>query len=140
MKKLIFILLLAFAGFCNSQITNQQTNVIGSSANTAATVVSLDQENSNWRGAHIIINVSAYTSGNYTVTVQGLNPVTGLYYPILISVPINSTGTTVLKIYPGISAQSNATASDLLPKTWRVLLTGAASPSMTLSVLAYLFN
>lgn len=131
---LVFAGLMLVEGTGLAQVTNAQYSVIASGAQTAAQVNSADQTNTYYRGVHVIITVSAYTAGNYTVTLQGKDTTTGGYYTILVGTAISSTGTTVLKVYPGIGVLANGSASDMLPQTWRVQLNGAAGQSMTLSV------
>lgn len=138
--KTLKILFLA-VGLLGLSLAQAQTNgpnlpsqILASAARTAATVNSSDITNNSWRGATVLINVSAYTSGTYTPHVQGKDPVSGTYYDVLVGPGILATGITVLKVYPGIVATPNAAANDILPQVWRVQLIGTASPSMTLSV------
>lgn len=139
MKKLILSLLLALGcALAQAQVTNFVTTPLASAAQTAGTVNSADQTNYLFSGGHFVINISAYTSGTYTPHIQGKDPVSGAYYDILVGTALNSAGTTVLKVYPGIGALANGSASDVLPQTWRVQLIGGSSPSMTISVAAYL--
>lgn len=117
-----------------AQLQNLAVQILPSAARTDAEVVSVDQTNSGWRGAHVIVNVSAYTSGTYTLYVQGKDPVSGTYYNILGGTALSATGISIYKIYPGISTIVNGSASDILPRIWRVRFVGASSPSMTFSV------
>jgi hypothetical protein len=132
--KLLFLTLLLACGSAWAQSPNLSGIVIPSAATSAATVNSPDISNLNYRGAHIIINVSAYTSGNYTPKIQAKDPVSGGYYDLLVGPAISATGMTVLKIYPGSATSPNGAAADFLPRTWRVQLNGASTPSMTFSV------
>lgn len=132
------LVLLACAAPVAAQLQNLATQILPSAARTAATVDSADQTNSGWRGIHLIINVTAFTSGTYTPHVQAKDPVSGTYYDILIGTAISATGLTVLKIYPGMATISNGASADFLPRIWRVHFVGASSPSMTFSVGAFL--
>lgn len=111
---------------------NTQGTLIPSFAYTA-TVASNDQTNLTARGVTVVVNISSLTSGTNTCTIQGKDPVSGNYYTILASSALNSTGTTVLKVYPGITTGANAAVSDILPTTWRLNCVGASSPSYTFS-------
>lgn len=122
----------------DAQLQNLATQILPSAARTAATVASADQTNSGWRGVHVVINVSAYTSGSYTPYIQSKDPVSGTYYNVLVGNAISATGVTVLKVYPGMATIANGAASDFLPRTWRVYFVGASSQSMTFSVGAFL--
>lgn len=112
--------------------------LLASAARTAATVSSADQTNPQWHSVQVIINVSAYTSGSYTPTIQGKDPVSGNYYTLLTGAALSGTGTTVLSVGPGVTAATNTAAGLYLPRTWRITFAGAATPSMTFSVGAVL--
>lgn len=126
----IAVLLIAPAVFAQQAI---QGTLLASTPRTA-TASSADINNLGNRGTHIIINVSAYTSGTWTPRIQGKNPITGVYYDILVGSGITGTGVTVLKVYPGMTAAANLAASDALPKTWRLQMTGTLTPVATFSV------
>lgn len=116
-----------------------QSNVIGTalaSASRTVTTASADIVNTSYRGVHVILNVTAYTSGTWTPTIEGKDPVSGNYYLICTGTTISATGTTLLKVYPGIFAQvENApVCNDIVPRTWRVNMVGATTPSATFSV------
>jgi hypothetical protein len=117
---------------------NTEETVLASAARTA-TVNSADFVNYNARGVHVIIDVTAITATPVlTPKIQGKDPVSGNYYDILIGTDITATGTTVLKIYPGVSALAGGSAVDILPRTWRVRIEHADADSATYSVGANL--
>lgn len=138
-KRLLLIAALTLtAPSAHAQLQNLATQILPSAARTATPVDSVDQTNSGWRGVHVIINVTAYTSGTYTPYIQAKDPVSGTYYSILVGPAISATGLTVLKIYPGMATIANGASADFLPRIWRVRFVGASSPSMTFSVGAFL--
>lgn len=116
---------------------NTELTLLASAARTATTA-SADQTNHNARGLHVGINVTAITTSNLTVTIQGKDPISGTYYTILAGVAITSTGLYLLKVYPGITGVTNASASDLLPRTFRVNCVKGDGSSWTYSVSASL--
>lgn len=136
--KYIFCLLLLLSSMASAQVSNTVYTPLPSATQTAATVNSGQQSNSNYRGGHFIVNVTTATSGNYTPHIQGQDPSSGAWYDVLVGAAISTTGTTVLKVYPGIGVSANGSASDILPAVWRVQLIGASTPNMALSVGAYL--
>lgn len=143
MKKLLAALFLALMaplawGQSNANI---QFTILPNLARTAAQVNSADQTNISWRCAHVVVNVPAYTSGNYTPKIQAAVPASPtVYYDLLVGPAISSTGTTVLKICPSAVALANASSADFLPRVWRVQVNGASTPVMTFSVSGYLGN
>jgi hypothetical protein len=90
------------------------------------------------KAAHIIVHVSAKTSGGITPHVQAQDPVSGSWYDILVGADITATGTTVLKIGQGITPASNVAVSDMLPDGFRVQLVADAGTALTASVGAIL--
>lgn len=138
-KKLLLVALLCLPLPALPQNTNNMAaQILASAARTAVTVNSGDQTNCCYPSVAVIMNVSAYTTGNYTPVVQGKDPVSSTYYDILVGPAISSTGITIIKVGPGIVPLTNASAADWLPRVWRVQIRGAASPSMTFSIGAFL--
>lgn len=117
---------------------NRSVTLLASAARTASNNTA-DQSNNSYRGLHVIIDVTAVSATPSVVaTIQGKDEVSGVYYDLLVATAITATGTTVLKVYPGIAAAAGGAASDVLPSTWRVKLTHADSDSITYSVAAQL--
>lgn len=91
------------------------------------------------RGGHFVIKVTAVTATpSVTPTIEGYDATSDSWYTILTGAAITATGTTVLKVYPGIAVQANATASDILPQTWRLTMTHGDSDSITYTASANL--
>lgn len=113
--------------------TNDALIIAPSGARTA-TFTSLDQTNDRNRGLHIVLNVTAVTAtGSITLSIDGKSA-SGVYYPLLAGVAVTAAGTIVYRIYPGLVAAANLTANDVLPRTWRVVVTPANGVAVTYSV------
>lgn len=113
---------------------NTEKTVLVSAARTA-TVSSADLTNHNARGVHVIIDVTLDPAlASVTFTVEGKDPVSGVYYTILTSAAIIATGTTALTVYPGVTETANVKESDVIPRTWRVTATHVDADSITYSV------
>ena len=96
-----------------------------------------DLDNMSGIGATVVIDITAIsgTTPTATFTVEGRDEVSGKYYTILASAALNAVATTVLRIYPGLTAAANVTASSLIPKTFRVTCTiTGTTPSVTATV------
>src|SRR5690348_10994234 len=89
-------------------------------AQAAGTVNSPMQQNFHCRGVKVVVDVTAITGTAPTLTVklQGYDPVSHKTYDILASAALSAVGTTVLTIYPGLTAAANTTADDILPLYW----------------------
>lgn len=120
--------------------------VLPSAARTANTNSALYQPDAGnriiARGMHLIINVTAILAASSIVisieAFEGQEAV--IFYPVLTSPAITTTGFTVLKIFPGIEAVPNLSANDFLPNSWRVTSTVANANSITFSAAAKLFT
>src|ERR1043165_4748093 len=88
-----------------------------------------------FRGLHVTIDCTAIVSSpSVTFTIQGLDRTSGKVYTILAGAASTGTGTTVLRVYPGLTASANVTANDVLPRDWRVTATHGNGNSITYSV------
>jgi hypothetical protein len=101
---------------------------------------SADQTNWNGRGCKIVVNISAAGTSSLTFTIKGKDSVSGTYYTLLASAAQTGTGTVVLTVYPGVAVTANVSASDVVPRTWRVEVTGSDGSSWTYSVSAVTLN
>lgn len=120
------------------QPVNREITVFSSAARTA-TENSADLSNPYARGVVLVIDVTAVTATPSVVfTVKGKSTLGSDYYTILTSAAITATGQTVLRVYPGLTASANVTASDVLPATWRVEAVHGDTDSITYSVSANL--
>ena len=98
-----------------------------------------DMDGSFCKGMALFINITAITgtSPTLTVTLQGKSAVSGQYYTILASAALTTTGLTVLRVYPGLTAAANTVANDIIPNSWRVISAiGGTTPAVTATVTA----
>lgn len=110
--------------------------VISHSAASAG-VNGSDIANSSAKGVKVVVDVTALTgtSPTLTVTIQGKDTASGKYFTLLASSALSATGTTVLTVYPGLTAAANSKADDILPDTFRVISTiGGTTPAVTATV------
>jgi len=110
-------------------------------ANAAAAPTSQDIDVSNYGGIILYIDITGITgtTPTLTVTIQGKDDVSGKYHTILASAALNATGTTVLRVYPGLTAAANLTANDVLAKTIRVTTAiGGTTPAVTATISSVL--
>lgn len=136
--KRLFLSILFAVSMVGSASAGQDT-LLASAARTATTTTS-DVIKSTEKGIHVIIKVTA-VPGVDTVTpkIQAKDSL-GNYYDLLVGTAISTTGTTVLKLAPGISAIANASAADILPDVYRVVMTHSAGTSFTYSVTVQKVN
>jgi hypothetical protein len=114
------------------------------SAARTATPTAVTLPSGRYNYLHLVIRATAATATPSVVcTVDGLDPVSGVYYNLLTSAAITESGvpfTRVLKIGPGLPVTSDLSANDVLPDTIRITMTHADSDSITYSVGANLYD
>ena len=130
-------LLVGTDGSLTPQSVSTNQTIYASAARTADPTV-VDQTNANCSGISVVINCTAVTSSPSVVfTIQGKDNL-GILYALLASVAIVGTGTTVLQVYPGITAANNTKANALVPRTWNIKAVHGNTDSITYSVTASL--
>ena len=97
------------------------SSVIAASSPSSTAASSSVQTNPDGRGIKLQVNCTPYTSGSFTVTLQGV--INGTAYTILTSAALSAAAVTILTVYPGLTAASNVTVSDVLPREWQVTIT-----------------
>ena len=113
----------------NAKMANSDNVTVLSVASGTTTQTSPDQTNVNFRGAYIIVNVTALTGTSPTLTpkIQGKDPVSGQYFALITATTaISATGTSVYLIYPNAAAGTQGVTQSsgfVLPKSWNVVMT-----------------
>ena len=108
------------------------------SAGRTTTQTQADQTNPYARGIQVILDMTVVGTGSVTLEIDGKDPASGKYYALLTGAAVVTNVTNVYRVYPGLTAAANATASDNLPRTWRVKVTANNANSATYSVGAVL--
>ena len=98
---------------------NGTESVAASAARTVTTAFSTAL-NINWRAWHVIVNVTVIGADTLTINIEARDVVTLAWYPLLIGLPISSTGTTVFKIGQGFTPVLNLTANNMIPYITRI--------------------
>jgi len=116
---------------------NQDGITLINASSVTTTQTSTQQTNYNGRGAIIIFTmIDASASPSVTLSITGVEPVTGSTWTILTGSAITANGVHVYRVYPSLTAVANTTASDIIPRTWEVTATANNSNSGTYKVNA----
>lgn len=117
----------------------KHVTVYASAARTATpTAVSIPT--GRYRYLHLTMDVTAVTATpSLTVTIDGLDPVSGKYYNLLTSTAIATAVTTTWRIGPGLTNSANLIANDVLPSTIRITVTHGDADSATYVMGANLY-
>lgn len=125
-------------GTWEAQQGNTSRGFLSSAARTSD--AERERDNPTSRAGHFIVDVTVVTgSAQITVRIEALDTSTSKWYPLLISNPISTVGTTVLKIGPGYVPVPALTAADNLPLHLRVFVEHLNADSITYSVEANFF-
>ena len=90
-------------------------------------------------GLHLIIDATAVTATPaLTVTVSGVDRLSGKLYTLISSTAIATAVTTVLEIGPGITASANLAVARNMPPVFRVTCAHGDADSITYSVTGVL--
>lgn len=108
------------------------------SAARAVTTNSSDQINYNWRGAILVVNVSAIGTGSITPSIQAKDSISGNYKTIwTAATPLTTNDTFVYALYPNaVAAGFTEAAAIMLTRTWRLAMVANNANSATYSASA----
>jgi len=79
------------------------------------------------QGMHVILDVTDVTLAptSITLTISGIDPVSGNAYTILAGAAVVGVSTNVYKVFPGATAAGNAVANDFIPLNFQISVVGA---------------
>ena len=108
----------------------EQVTIYESSARTATPATATLTLGS--KAGVFVIDVTAVTATPSVVfTILGVDPLSGKTWTILASAAITTTGTTILRVDPGLTASANLIAKDVLPQGVNVTAVHGNTDSIT---------
>lgn len=113
---------------------NVDTAALVNAVGATTTQTGADQVNYNGRGVKVVLNMATIGTGSVTLAIQGKDAASGQYYAILTGAAIVGNSVNVYTVYPGLPATANVSANDLLPRTWRVVVTANNANATTYTV------
>lgn len=118
---------------------NLPITTLASSARTT-TQTSADLVNYNGRFIHVILNVTSAGTGSITLTINGKDPASATYYPLLVGAAITTNSQNVYRIGVGLTAAANSVANDFVPRLFQFVVTANNANLMTYSLGYNLLN
>ena len=119
-------------------MASSDITTVYSSVARIATPTPADVDMGRAHGMVVIVDVTAASDTPSVVfNVDGFDPVSQKTWTLLDSAAITGTGTTVLKVGPGLTASANAVADDLIPAIVRIAPVHADADSITYTVTAH---
>ncbi len=89
-------------------------------------------------GMVVIIDVTgASVTPSVVFNVDGFDPLSGKTWTLLDSAAITGTGTTILKVAPGLTASANTVATDMIPAIVRIAPVHADADPITYTVTVH---
>lgn len=115
-----------------------QFAVLASAARTASPDT-YEYEVAGYRGLTLVIDATASAATpSVVVTVLGVDRASGKTWTLLASAAITGSGTTVMRIGPGLTAATNLVANDIMPPVIRIQSVHGDADSLTYSIGASL--
>lgn len=115
---------------------NLDVGAIITATAVTTTQMSSNQFNLNGRGVKVVLNMTTVGTGSVTLHIQGLDSGGSVFYDQLVGSAVTTNSTNVYTVYPGIAVVANATASDVVPRTWRVQVVANNANATSYSVSA----
>lgn len=113
---------------------NVDTAALINASGATTSQTGTDQTNYNARGVKVVLDMTNAGTGSVTITIQGKDAASGKYYTLLAGAAVTSNSTNTYTVYPGITAAANVSASDVLPRVWRVITTANNANATTYTV------
>lgn len=109
-------------------------NTYLASAGRTTTQTQGDQTNTLFKGICVILDMTVVGTGSVTLEIDAKDPTSGKYYVLLTGAAVVTNVTNTYTVYPSIVNTANVSASNVLPKTWRLKVTANNANSATYSV------
>jgi hypothetical protein len=125
---------LLFNGTTWDRKRNNLAGVLLASEARTTTQTTADQTNYNGRGIHVILDVTAITdTPSIVLKIEGKSA-SGIYYTLLEGAAVTGVSKNIYKVMPWAANVANVSAADLLPRTWRIVITHSDADSITYSL------
>ena len=106
--------------------------IVRASATQTGTYTSADIENVNGHFLHVILDVTVTGGATLVLTINGKDPASGKYYPILTGASVTTVSTNVYRVGPALTAVANATVNDIAPEVFQIVVSGANGTTFSL--------
>lgn len=120
------------AGNAIGALANDVT-LLASAARTT-TQTSADLINPGSAGIRVVLDMTVVGTGSVTVAINAKDVASGKYVALLTGAAVITNSTNVYKVYPGLTAVANAVASDVVPRTFQIVVTANNANPATYSV------
>lgn len=112
---------------------NTDITLLASAARTT-TQSSADLVNYNADALKVVVDITAFTAGSLTITIDGKDTASGKYVNLLTSTALAAVATTTLQVGPVIAASANLIALAYMPRVFRIVATVGDATSITYSI------
>lgn len=129
--------------FNGSNWDRQRNNIdvtLLASASRTTTQTSADIVTYNLAGISVFLNMTIVGTGSVTLTINGKDPASGVYYNILTGAAVVSNVGNLYRVMPGIPAVANKDVNAYLPRVIQIVVTANNANPATYSVGYTLHN
>lgn len=91
-------------------------------------------------GLIAILNMTTVGTGSVTLAINGVDKTSGATWNILTGAAVVTNSTNVYRVYPGLTAAANATASDVIPDQLQFVVTANNANAAVYSLSANLVS
>jgi hypothetical protein len=114
-----------------------KTVTVYASAARTATPTAVTAASGRYNYLRVVLDMTALAATpGLTLTVDGLDPVSGKYFNLLTGASVTTVSTNVYEIGPGLTAAANAVTLKPLPDTVRFTVTHVDADSATYTLSA----
>lgn len=112
------------------------TNVTGLASGARTTTQTITGINYNGRGISVVLDMTAIGAGaTWTVSIDIQDAASGVFVNLLTGAAVGGNGTTMYRVYPGLTPVANVDANAFVQRNYRVVITvGGTAASSTFSV------
>jgi hypothetical protein len=126
---------LLFNGSTYDRVRNNETVSLLTAAARTTTQTSADLVNFNGASfLDVILDTTVASTGSVTLAINGKDPASGKYYPLLAGLAVTTVTTNVYRIGVGLTPVANAAANLPLPRIFQIVVTANNANSQTYSV------
>ena len=121
----------------NTTWDRQRGNIRSTALSLAARTVATDTgsiTNYNARGVLCFINITAWTAGSITVSLQGYDAGNATWVTLGSTAALAAIANTYFAVYPGVAAVANVAISLPIPREWRMSVAVGSADSITYSI------
>lgn len=115
---------------------NTDLGALITAAGATTTQTSAIQNTPAGKGLIVVLRMQTVGTGSVTLTISGVDNLTGLTYTLLAGAAVTTNSVNVYTVYPAAPATANVSANSPVPQYWQVTATANNANAATYTVSA----